>query len=231
MISGFDGDQLIVGSVRGVRSFDVDAAGRLTGVFHRRVWGPGQNSASCVYHEPPFRRSLSSQASHRVAARGCSCGFYAYLDDKHGDVGGEVRGVIEGYGRVTVGSRGFRAEKAKILALVVPRMGISLYFQTFLVSLWMLFWTGTQLDSTNGSSLLLVTAFGLWIVGGAVSFSLMMFDWTKNDHPPVRFTSKYRRKLIREHYPDVQFFSTRRAMLRAFPVRGQLTELERQEAA
>lgn len=50
---------------------------------------------------------------------GCSCGFYAFTDgrDDLGLQGVLISGIIEGYGRVTVGQRGFRAEKARIVAL------------------------------------------------------------------------------------------------------------------
>lgn len=59
----------------------------------------------------------------------CSCGFYAYHAHEYfgslSSPGASVRvpfnvgakGVIEGYGRVVVGPNGFRAEKARIVAL------------------------------------------------------------------------------------------------------------------
>ncbi len=53
----------------------------------------------------------------------CSCGFYAYHQgvSNYGFTGGpKVHGIIEGYGRVILGSKGFRAEKARIIALCLP---------------------------------------------------------------------------------------------------------------
>jgi hypothetical protein len=59
---------------------------------------------------------------HDKAIAGCSCGFYAYydnLDNPHHQQG-FLYGIVEGYGVMTVGTRGFRCSKAKILALVIP---------------------------------------------------------------------------------------------------------------
>lgn len=46
----------------------------------------------------------------------CQCGFWAY-DEAGFTPHGSVVGVIEGYGKVTVGTKGFRAEKARIVGL------------------------------------------------------------------------------------------------------------------
>lgn len=52
----------------------------------------------------------------------CQHGFYAYYDgsnDYHDQ--GEVTGVIEGYGEVLIGTRGFRCMKARIVALRIHK--------------------------------------------------------------------------------------------------------------
>jgi hypothetical protein len=62
---------------------------------------------------------------HKVTLPSCQCGFYAYTDREslirnsrnYGDV---VFGIIRGSGLVTQGSRGFRAERAEIVALTRP---------------------------------------------------------------------------------------------------------------
>lgn len=106
------------GSVVGLRSFAVTPDYQLSAVTRRVSWIPGQNMARClrVWWRPPD--------SHRVGVVGCSCGFYAYFDGTNDYanmiVGVSVTGIVEGYGLVTVGSRGFRAEKARIVALVEP---------------------------------------------------------------------------------------------------------------
>lgn len=54
----------------------------------------------------------------------CSCGFYAYHDGAilyaTGGEGLRVEGIIEGYGRVVLGSLGYRAQKARIVAITLP---------------------------------------------------------------------------------------------------------------
>lgn len=73
--------------------------------------------------KPPAHRAIKERpASHRSGSVECRCGFYAYFDGgfnpHHAE--GQVLGIIEGFGLVSVGSRGFRAEKARIVALVAP---------------------------------------------------------------------------------------------------------------
>lgn len=74
--------------------------------------------------EPMYREILEAckLPDHRVAATDCSCGFYAYYDDDDNPHHrqGFLYGVIEGYGVMTVGTRGFRCSKAQIKALVIP---------------------------------------------------------------------------------------------------------------
>lgn len=65
---------------------------------------------------------------HRVGSKDCTCGFYAYLDEGQNpnDHDGNVLAIVEGYGVVTYGSRGFRAEKIKVLALIgYPQNGLT----------------------------------------------------------------------------------------------------------
>lgn len=79
---------------------------------------------------------------HEVAAKRCDCGFYAYFDGANDyliqpssgySAGGyvtfgyaepdrapRIAAIVEGYGVCTVGTRGFRASKARILAIVDP---------------------------------------------------------------------------------------------------------------
>lgn len=58
---------------------------------------------------------------HTLAGLGCSCGFYAYFDGRNDYKERHRLGVvIEGYGVCTVGTRGFRAEKARPVALIAP---------------------------------------------------------------------------------------------------------------
>lgn len=134
----FDALGLALGVVTGARAFNVDSLGRLTGIHYRQVWRPGENVAECRKKDDPY--GLSSFAftflyggSEPVAQpkpklplqhsrETCACGFYGYYDgsnDYHDK--GRVSGVIEAYGDVLIGTRGFRAAKARIVALRIPK--------------------------------------------------------------------------------------------------------------
>jgi hypothetical protein len=137
-IPGFSGRDLplAAGSVTGVRLWHVDMTsaqavangtgapveGLLTGVFGG-VWRRGENVALCGGGEesPPCHPGL-------VPAPGCGCGFWAYWALRYAwrcDYywRGDVIGVIQGYGRTTIGTRGCRCGKARILGLHVRPAG------------------------------------------------------------------------------------------------------------
>jgi hypothetical protein len=127
---------LAAGSVTGVRLWRVDMAsaeavvngtpapedGLLTGCFGG-VWRRGENVARCGggQGEPPCPRDL-------VPGPGCGCGFWAYWALRYAwryDYywRAEVIGVIQGYGRSRIGTRGCRCGKARILGLHVRPAG------------------------------------------------------------------------------------------------------------
>ncbi|HEV2370566.1 MAG TPA: hypothetical protein VGS19_00225 [Streptosporangiaceae bacterium] len=134
-LPGFSGHDLplAAGSVTGVRLWHLDVTsveamvngtpvlvdGLLVGVFGG-VWRPGENVAECgggSQGSPPCDRDI-------VPAPACGCGFWAYWALRyawrcdyywHGD----VIGVIQGYGRTMIGTRGCRCGKARIVGLHV----------------------------------------------------------------------------------------------------------------
>jgi hypothetical protein len=100
----------------------VPANGLLTGVFGG-VWRAGENVAVCGGSQagPPCHRDV-------VPAPGCGCGFWAYWALRYAwrcDYywRSDVVGVIEGYGRTRIGTRGCRCGKARILGLHVRAAG------------------------------------------------------------------------------------------------------------
>jgi hypothetical protein len=142
-VPGFDGAgskefEFAVGSVRGLRQWaftgqaaldaalaveadpDITVFGKdyksllLTGVTGM-AWQPGVNEARCNNdrrHEPPV------EADARGGA--CGCGFWGYwaMSDKTWHERRlPVYGIIEGSGRVLIGTKGFRCQKARIIAL------------------------------------------------------------------------------------------------------------------
>lgn len=87
--------------------------GRATVTDHQHKFQEGWQEATCTLglHEPP------------VALASCTCGFYAYhrgedLSPYH--YGGErkVEALVAGRGLVTLGSKGWRAEHLRLVALV-----------------------------------------------------------------------------------------------------------------
>jgi hypothetical protein len=133
-VPGFSGRDLplAAGSVTAVRLWHVDMTsaealvngaavpvpGLLTGVFGG-VWQPGENVAACGGGQ-----GTSPCESDLVPGPGCACGFWAYWALRYAwrcDYywRGEVIGVIQGYGRTMIGTRGCRCGKARILGLHV----------------------------------------------------------------------------------------------------------------
>lgn len=117
MATQFEGRSLVAGSVSGVRSWRIRKDGTLTGVVYQEPWGPRLNTAHCmIYTNVPG-------VEHRRAQAECTCGFYAYFHAKHNSYGRyaqTVNGIIEGVGLASVGNKGFRIEKARVVALVKP---------------------------------------------------------------------------------------------------------------
>jgi hypothetical protein len=110
-MSDFHDYEFTFDTVTGVRGYRQDSLGRLTGVTHRRVMKPGVNQAEC--------RLCGTE---KLAT--CDCGYWAYFPkpDVTGSLqsatyGASIGAIIRGTGRIVVGTKGFRAEKAEILAL------------------------------------------------------------------------------------------------------------------
>ena len=124
---GFTGPALAAGSVLGVRAFGVDVLGRLRGVTYGDVFRPGLNVARCNAPQvrwvpgPAGDMIWEPEPGHRAGTAECGCGYWAHYDGSHSyDAPTRAAAVIEGHGLVTLGTSGFRAEKARLVALVPP---------------------------------------------------------------------------------------------------------------
>lgn len=114
---------MVAGTIRGFRSFRILPAGpTLTGLVHEDMWFPGDNTAKChCFTWPP--------PVHTPGSLSVECGFYAYTNGESDyavtDCGAvncrvcetSANAVIEAWGTVTVGTRGFRAQHARIVAI------------------------------------------------------------------------------------------------------------------
>jgi hypothetical protein len=126
----FDGNRadFAPGVVTGTRSFDVDKLGRLRGVAYNSVWLPGENTAECLarnefalvmYGDGEYDARPSKKPPHAMTE--CGHGFYGYYEGSNDYYRSDrVMGVVEAYGETIIGTRGFRASKARIVALHIP---------------------------------------------------------------------------------------------------------------
>lgn len=135
MSSDFGGVGLALGSVRGWRDWSLTSTGELKPLTHLSGgrWTPGENVATCQawVHKKQVGeqgdlsdeeyRWLKDEWKRNHTMDECEHGYYAYFDGNESGYrnGPTVTGVIEGYGEVVIGTKGFRAAKAKILALCV----------------------------------------------------------------------------------------------------------------
>lgn len=132
----FAGVAFAPGSVRGTRSFRVTPDGHLKARIFETLWEPGVNVATCqrrgltcgfvadagLEHRHSTMCTGSTPCGPRSPGKDCKCGFYGYYDGSldYADNWSSVNGVVEGSGLVSIGPRGFRAEKARLLALYIP---------------------------------------------------------------------------------------------------------------
>ncbi len=115
----------------GYRAFACHGGNILKSVYREYEWIPGENQALCIPHTPTIWMGgripgnvPPKDHSPGVVDEKCHCGFWALdsLDRFNSIMGGPVNpssiwGRVLGYGRVAIGTQGWRAEKAKIIAL------------------------------------------------------------------------------------------------------------------
>ena len=123
------GRSLVPGSLRGYRTWRPARrsvpipAGMLpiTSVSRRRIlWSPGL-TARCTPPDPGRNPSgeLAPVDDHEAPHPGCDCGIYAwYAPDDTRIMHAAVFGVVEATGLVLLGDRGFRAQQARVIAVV-----------------------------------------------------------------------------------------------------------------
>jgi hypothetical protein len=128
MCGGGDGRPLVPGALRGYRTWrlrrrrapaDGDSL-PLTAVTRAVVWGPTL-TAGCTPEstDHPGSGPATPDGAHAAPAAECRCGVYGWYDPADtGILHARVFGVIEASGLVLMGERGFRAERARIVAVV-----------------------------------------------------------------------------------------------------------------
>lgn len=138
----FRGADFALGSIMGVRTFGVHKEGLLQGLVFKQIWRPGENRAVCMKKgvipvgDGPTTAEAMARLKKLIGSSGphvgghmmnCDCGYYAFYSDVENyyyetikDRSDRFCGIIEGYGLTVQGPKGFKAEKARIVALLVP---------------------------------------------------------------------------------------------------------------
>lgn len=105
--------------------------GSLRGIFRTQyVWGPGINTAQCLRSNPLIASTqmlIPRIPFHKPPVPQCDCGFWAYTSASTLPVSGGgalAFGIIQGWGSSIIGPRGFRAQKARIIALTIDWMSL-----------------------------------------------------------------------------------------------------------
>jgi hypothetical protein len=106
---------LILDTVRGFKQWSWNTERKLVSMFPAD-WSNGSIVSECSRSE--LNKDKSS-ATHKSPDQDCSCGVYAhylplesYEKQKH-----SIFGVVEASGKILMGTKGFRAEKARVVAL------------------------------------------------------------------------------------------------------------------
>lgn len=110
----FNGFEPRVGEVLAVRTFRIGSDGRLFPLYSRTPWTEGTNNARCRVI------TRAAQCDHVAPEPDCTCGFYAYADAATAADEPRARhvlGVVSCWGRIITGTRGLRAQHARVEAL------------------------------------------------------------------------------------------------------------------
>ena len=154
--------------------------------------------------------------AHEVPQVGCGCGFWAYFKDDAGSrFGGQVAGIIEAQGRIICGTLGYRAEKARIVALVdpnapwVPPRALKPLTVVGLI-LWFLVGVAIALRTAGESTL------AIWSLTG-LSLGVLLVRTCSKASPHLRSDGEVFIK-VRRNYPDVRFYRSLKEAQRSHPV-------------
>jgi hypothetical protein len=206
-MSDFTGEPvtLVPGTLRGYRQWTVSTEMTLTAIAQDYVWPSGTATASCVvinrFRKNPYR-DVNIGGPHpmeTVPDAGCTCGFYAVHSPIDNQVVGpsvlcpnrQIMGVVEAWGNVQLGPRGFRAQHARIVALAFQLPDPTLAGNPFRHSRW----------TPYGRD------FYVHPDGRILSSREMLDEWRPQDWQGE----------LRRNYPKTIMCRSRDAMLEQFP--------------
>jgi hypothetical protein len=120
---------LVAGECRGYRAWRLSSDGHLGALSGIHLWMSATDEATCHLWQAPHVR-----VDHPAPFTGCTCGLYAYYRATTVPPStGQVFGVVAVTGRVILATRGMKAERMTILALVTDyaalgeRYGVPIY--------------------------------------------------------------------------------------------------------
>jgi len=159
------------------------------------------------------------------------CGFYAYFDDDpvNENYGGQVVGLIEGTGIATVGRKGFRSEKAKIVALVKHPPNKHRKIDALAWAIQRHNWVETAIIPAGVTALLgtiVLVVFGafvhvLWAFPLPLAALCIWTVWSsfrELDLPVEGESVEVPWDLIERNYPDVPIYPSISAAIKAHPL-------------
>lgn len=117
-------EKLVPGKLIGFRRFRFDSVSfMLKSMLNHVPAMPGENTAEHIGYSY-YSADLYSRHCN-APAEGCFCGFYGYytpelIDTTFNSNAGTCCAVVEVWGKVILGTKGFRAQKMKILGVVAP---------------------------------------------------------------------------------------------------------------
>lgn len=107
---------VFIGELRGYRGWVLPSErDKLSSIFKRFDWSPGVNIAEC-------RQPWHDLSDDPCPSPYCTCGFYAHysVKDAVDYCSGLIYGSIMASGTIIPGTRGFRAERARVEAVILP---------------------------------------------------------------------------------------------------------------
>lgn len=235
-IGDFDADRpLILDEIRGLRAFQISPNKKLMGRTVHQEWDTDENVAFCARTNPiPMMTPSWDQSEHRAGSAHCQCGFWAYFDGSNDYASTDsVTAIIAGRGLVTVGSRGFRAERARLLAIIDPwgrtnrkrtlfekvrgfiavRPNWTFWLASF-VWIWLATWLAAVLPFST-----VIEGLMVGVIGPLTGFAITVLL-----HPGEVHTGKYTELSKQEfdqmlkNYPGVPVYETVAAAVKDFPL-------------
>lgn len=124
---------LIPGALTGYRTFSLNGSGQIKSTNVDHVWDNADQTARCLQLAARCRCPLCTSLSavmgghpavaepHAAPAVDCACGIYGwYAPDDTRIVPADVFAAVRVEGRALLGTHGFRAERVRLLGVVLP---------------------------------------------------------------------------------------------------------------